>query len=375
MKETHVRYTRQMRIKETRLSPFFLSAIILLLIMNVGCSKEEDDVTEPPIVDVTSIKLSQTSVTLSPGETIELTATVLPENVADKSVTWSSSNSRVATVSNGTVTAVAIGSATITAQSGNIKEECSVVVNPYFVETAAGLNMKMIYVEGGEFMMGATSEQSSDAFDSELPVRRVRLDSYYICECEVTQEQWETVMGTTVVEQAVKAGYEYLELYGIGPDYPMYYVSWVEAKAFCQELSRMTGRTYSLPTEAQWEYAARCGKKTDGSKYSGGNSIDDVAWYWDNSGDTAHPVKTKRPNALGLYDMSGSVLEWCYDWYSSSYNANDTDNPTGPSTGVERVLRGGSWFTRARYCRVSHRSYETPDFGDYDYGFRVVVIP
>lgn len=243
-----------------------------------------------------------------------------------------------------------------------------------FVETAAGLNMKMVYVEGGDFLMGATSEQGSEGESDEQVIRRVRLDSYYIGECEVTQEQWAKVMGTSIQQQAGKSEIPFF--YGIDSDYPMYYVNWEEAQTFCQELSRMTGRTYCLPTEAQWEYAARGGKNADGTKYSGSWSIDAVAWYSDNSGSTTHPVKNKRANGLGLYDMSGNVLEWCSDRYSNSYNVNDTNNPTGPSSDPDqgRVLRGGGWHEDASSCRVSRRSGSAP--GDrYVFGFRVVALP
>ncbi len=242
-----------------------------------------------------------------------------------------------------------------------------------FVETAAGLNMKMVWVEGGEFLMGGTTEQGSDADDNEKPVRRVKLDSYYIGECEVTQAQWEKVMGTSIHQQASEAGY--LANYGAGPDYPMYYISWEEAQAFCSELSRLTERTYRLPTEAQWEYAARGGKKADGTKYSGSWSIDAVAWCSDNSGSSTHPVKSKQQNGLGLYDMSGNAWEWCSDWYGSTYNENDTNNPTGPSSDSYRVLRGGSWNYVARFCRVSSRRRLSPGSRLYDISFRVVVLP
>lgn len=241
-----------------------------------------------------------------------------------------------------------------------------------FVETALGLNMKMVYVQGGDFLMGATSEQGSDAENDEKTIRRVRLDSYYIGECEITQEQWEKVMGTSIYQQANKAG---ASVKATGPGYPMYYVSWEEAQAFCRELSRLTGRTYCLPTEAQWEYAARGGNKNEGTKYSGSWSIDAVAWYDGNSGSNVRPVKNKRANALGLYDMSGNVREWCVDWYSKSYNVNDTNNPTGASTGSSRVLRGGGWNNYARYCRVSYRYYNFPSSRFSDLGFRVVVLP
>lgn len=242
-----------------------------------------------------------------------------------------------------------------------------------FVETTAGLNMKMVWVEGGDFLMGGTSEQGSDVQDNEQVIRRVKLASYYIGECEVTQSQWAKVMGTSIQQQASKAGFS--ECKGIGPDYPLYYVSWEEAQAFCLELSRMTGRTYCLPTEAQWEYAARGGKNNDGSKYSGSWSVDAVAWYNDNSGSSTHPVKNKRANSLGLYDMSGNVWEWCSDWYNSNYNVNDTNNPTGPSSGATRVLRGGGWFSNSIGCRVSHRGINSPGYRNNFSGFRVVVLP
>lgn len=243
-----------------------------------------------------------------------------------------------------------------------------------FVETAVGLNMKMVYVDGGSFLMGATSEQGSDGRDNEKAIRRVSLDSYYIGECEVTQSQWSKVMGTSVVQQRDKVDKSW-PLRGEGPDYPMYYVSWEEAQAFCRELSLLTGRTYCLPTEAQWEYAARGGKNNDGTKYSGSWSADAVAWYENNSSSSTHPVKTKRPNSLGLYDMSGNVREWCSDWYGSSYNVNETSNPVGPSSGSSRVLRGGSCYYFAQFCRVSCRDYNSPGSRYYNSGFRVVVLP
>ncbi|MCQ2309412.1 MAG: formylglycine-generating enzyme family protein, partial [Bacteroidales bacterium] len=140
--------------------------------------------------------------------------------------------------------------------------------------------------------------------------------------------------------------------------------------------SQKTGKTYTLPTEAQWEYAARGGNKADGTKYAGSNMIDAVAWYYDNSGNSTHQVGTKRGNALGIYDMSGNVWEWCKDWYSSSYVSYDTNNPTGPSSGWSRVFRGGSWSLNARYCRVSSRFNNIPDYHrDSDLGFRVVLVP
>ncbi len=243
-----------------------------------------------------------------------------------------------------------------------------------FTEDAWGINMKMIWVEGGEFMMGCTSEQS-DCYDDEKNVRRVTVDGFYIGMLEVTQSQWEKVVGTSVYQQKNKGNPQW-SLNGVGPDYPMYYVSWDEAMEFCRLLSNKTGRTYTLPTEAQWEYAARGGNRADGTKYAGSNMVDAVAWYTDNSGSSTHPCGTKRANALGIYDMSGNVWEWCKDWYSSSYTNYDTNNPTGPSSGSGRVNRGGSWYNYfARDCRVATRNISTSSYRNFNLGFRVVVLP
>ena len=241
-----------------------------------------------------------------------------------------------------------------------------------YIETAFDLNMTMIWVEGGEFLMGCTSEQGNCDSD-EQNVRRVTVDGFYIGMLEVTQSQWEKVMGTSIYQQKSKTVYD--KTYGVGPDYPMYYVSWDEATEFCRLLSNKTGRTYTLPTEAQWEYAARGGKKAEGTKYAGSNVVDAVAWYTDNSGSTTHVCGSKRANALGIYDMSGNVWEWCKDWYASSYVSYDTNNPTGPSSGSHRVNRGGSWYNYASYCRVASRSFYAPSYCDSNLGFRVVCIP
>lgn len=243
-----------------------------------------------------------------------------------------------------------------------------------FTETIKGMSFDMVYVEGGTFQMGATSEQGRDYYSDEIPVHSVTLsDYYYIGKFEVTQGLWEEVMGTTIHEQRIKAGYS--STCGVGSDYPMYYVNWEEAQEFCKKLSQLTGKTYVLPTEAQWEYAARGGVKSRGYKYSGSNTIDDVAWYDDNSSNSTHPVGTKLPNELGLYDMSGNVWEWCSDWYASDYYYDSPQsNPTGPPTGSRRVLRGGSWSYDAWICRVSLRANNSPSTRGI-IGFRVVLLP
>lgn len=222
--------------------------------------------------------------------------------------------------------------------------------------------MEVVYVTGGEFEMGATEEQGDDARESEKPVRTVRLDSYYIGKYEVTQAQWQAVMGQ------LKHGLSYE--YGKGDDYPAYYVSWDDAQEFCKKLSEATGKKYVLPTEAQWEYAARGGNKSQHYKYAGSDDIDEVAWYGGGEFATAHPVGTKKANELGIYDMSGNVEEWCSDWYGK-YDENDTENPQGPAEGYasQRVHRGGCWWSSAYECRVSSRN------GGGMNGFRVVYLP
>ncbi len=240
-----------------------------------------------------------------------------------------------------------------------------------FTETIKGMSFDMVYVEGGTFQMGATSEQGGYYNSDEKPVHSVTLSDYYIGKFEVTQGLWEKVMGTTIHEQRIKAGYSSTN--GVGSDYPMYYVNWEEAQEFCTRLGQLTGKNYALPTEAQWEYAARGGVKSRGYKYSGSNTIGNVAWYDDNSSESTHPVGTKQPNELGIYDMSGNVWEWCSDWYGS-YSSESQSNPTGPSTGFRRVLRGGSWDYTARYCRVSYRSNNNPSARNYYNGFRFVLL-
>ncbi|MBR6720940.1 MAG: formylglycine-generating enzyme family protein [Alistipes sp.] len=249
-------------------------------------------------------------------------------------------------------------------------------VNQYYVENAGcGLNMKMIYVEGGTFQMGATPEQGSHAASDDRPVHSVTLDGYYIAECEVTQEQWQKIMGTTIYQQRDKANTMWTRaIEGNGPNYPMYFVSWHEAQKFCGILSEITGKTYMLPTEAQWEYAARGGNKSKGYKYSGSAYVEAVAWYDSNSGETSHPVKGKRANELGLYDMSGNVYEWCYDW-KGAYSSSSQSNPTGASLGENRVMRGGCWCAIADFCRVSFRDAYDPPYRESIIGFRVVCIP
>ena len=220
----------------------------------------------------------------------------------------------------------------------------------------------MVRVEGGTFTMGATAEQGGDAEADEKPAHQVTLSDYYIGKYEVTQAEWEAVMGKNPVE------------YDKGDNRPVQNVSWDDCQDFINKLNSLTGLNFSLPTEAQWEYAARGGNKSRGYKYSGSNEINAVGWCNTNSGKDTHPVGTKQANELGLYDMSGNVWEWCNDW-SGSYSSGSQTNPTGPARGSSRVIRGGSssWKGLARFCRVSHRDDSAPDVRDYDLGLRLAV--
>ncbi len=225
--------------------------------------------------------------------------------------------------------------------------------------SAGGVTFRMVRVEGGSFTMGATSEQGSEAYSNASPAHRVTLSTYYIGETEVTQALWEAVMGNN------PSNFK-------GANLPVEQVSWEGCQNFIRELNRMTGKRFRLPTEAEWEYAARGGNKSQGCKYSGSNAIDKVAWYIVNSGNKTHEVRTKSPNELSIYDMNGNVWEWCQDWYGS-YDASSQTNPSGPSTGSRRVCRGGSWFSSAGSCRVSYRNDSTPGYRGSILGLRLAL--
>ena len=228
-----------------------------------------------------------------------------------------------------------------------------------------GVSFNMVKVTGGTFQMGATSEQGS-YYSDERPVHQVTLSDYCMGETEVTQELWRAVMGNNP------------SYYSGSDNLPVEMGSWDDCQKFITKLNQLTGQNFRLPTEAEWEFAARGGNLSKGYKYAGSNQIDEVAWYYNNSSSKTHPVGTKTPNELGLYDMSGNVWEWCEDWYGS-YSSNNQTNPTGPSSGSYRVLRGGSWLDSAGYCRVSYRGdyfpscsyYSYPSFRYFYFGFRL----
>ena len=224
--------------------------------------------------------------------------------------------------------------------------------------TANGVSFTMVYVQGGTFTMGATSEQGSDAYDWEKPTHSVTLSSYMIGQTEVTQALWQAVMGNNPSRFTGDSRR------------PVEEVSWDDCQEFLRKLNSITGQKFRLPTEAEWEFAARGGNKSNHYKYSGSNTLGNVAWYEDNSGITTHPVGTKAANELGIYDMSGNVWEWCNDWYGN-YSSSSQTNPQGPSSGSYRVLRGGCWSSNTRDCRVSFRLIINPDYRDNGIGLRL----
>ena len=233
--------------------------------------------------------------------------------------------------------------------------------------TVNGITFTMVRVEGGTFMMGATAEQTG-AYNFEKPAHQVTLSTYYIGQTEVTQALWKAVMGETPTTDDDQWGPEI----GLGDNYPAYNISYNDVLSFISKLNSLTGRTFRMPTEAEWEYAARGGNKSKGYLYSGGNTLDNVGWYYENSSSKTHPVAQKAANELGLYDMSGNVEEWCSDWYGS-YSSSSQTNPTGPSTGSYRVLRGGGWLNFATRCRVAYRNYFSPSYRVNFYGVRLAL--
>ena len=231
--------------------------------------------------------------------------------------------------------------------------------NALTIPVKNGINIEMVKVEAGSFNMGATPEMENP-WEDEKPVHRVTLtNDYYIGKYEVTQALWQAVMGKN-------------PSWFKGNDLPVELVSWNDCQDFISKLNAMTGKRFRLPTEAEWEYAARGGKKSRGYQYSGSNTLGDVAWYSDNSGSKTRAVGTKQPNELGIYDMAGNVDEWCQDWYVS-YSSSPQTNPTGAASGSVRVSRGGSWDFSARGCRSSYRRGNTPDFRNGDQGLRLVL--
>jgi formylglycine-generating enzyme required for sulfatase activity len=233
-----------------------------------------------------------------------------------------------------------------------------------------GVAFQMVDVEGGTFKMGVDSAAVlvGSADIDELPAHDVTVSSFSIAETEVTQELWQAVMGTNPSN------------FADDPKRPVEQVSWEDCQMFITRLNELTGKNFRLPTEAEWEFAARGGNLGNGTLYSGGEIIEDVAWYFTNSYAVGsedpnygtHVVATKQANELGLYDMSGNVFEWCSDWYGA-YDEQPQTDPAGPEMGARRIIRGGSWYSINRYCRITSRNSEAPTNKGYNLGFRLAL--
>ena len=271
------------------------------------------------------------TISISEGQTASITGTLASNAVASSNTSgYSSSSSSMASGSN--------------AISIPVKD---------------GISIDMVKVEAGTFMMGATSEMKHPSSD-EKPVHQVTLtNDYYMGKYEVTQALWQAVMGSN------PSNFK-------GDNLPVETVNWNDCQEFISKLNSLTGRKFRLPTEAEWEYAARGGKKSRGYQYSGSRKISDVAWYEGNSRSKTHPVGRKQANELGIYDMSGNVWEWCSDWYGS-YSSSSQTNPMGSDSGAKRVRRGGSWCHIARICRSSYRSGDAPDCRGLYLGLRLAL--
>jgi len=217
----------------------------------------------------------------------------------------------------------------------------------------------MVFVHGGSFKMGSEDSDSTAEYD-EKPAHEVVLSSFYISRYEVTQELWHEVMGNNPSEN-------------LGDRMPVESVSWDDCQMFISKLNEITGLKFRLPTEAEWEYAARGGNASKGYKYAGSDSLDAVGWSLSIEGDAVlHEVGEKEPNELGLYDMSGNVQEWCSDWHAP-YQKSLLKNPTGPKTGEYRITRGGHWETDGQHCTVSYRNPVPPDDVSHSLGLRLAT--
>lgn len=224
-----------------------------------------------------------------------------------------------------------------------------------------GVSFVMISVEGGIFMMGA-KDSDEDAYSEEYPRHKVTLNSYKIAQTEVTQALWQAVMGSNPSRLKNNS------------QCPVENVSWNDCQTFIRKINQLTGKKFRLPTEAEWEFAARGGRHGSDSYTVAGcnNDIDESAWYEDNSGGRTHPVGTKEINELYLYDMSGNVSEWCQDWFKG-YGSSASVNPTGPTTGTERIVRGGSFESDYQDCRITSRDFEEPDEKEVTIGLRLAL--
>jgi formylglycine-generating enzyme required for sulfatase activity len=367
----------------------FLTVLIGILISSAiifySCEEEEDTSTSPDTsseqkAPVAAFIADKTSITA--GSSVDFTDQ--SEN-SPSSWSWNFGDGNTSTKQNPTHTYNSEGTYTVSLTATNDADSDTETKTDYITVNSSGTsgnaNIEMVTVNGGTFDMGCTSKQNICHSD-ENPVHTVTVDGFKISKYEITNQQYADFMnaigassdgsysGTEYLDmddgdcQIEYSGGQFVPVSGKG-NYPGLEVTWHGAKAFCQHYG---GR---LPTEAEWEFAARGGNSANATLYAGSDNIGDVAWYSGNASGTPHEVGTKSPNELGIYDMSGNVWEWCSDWYGSDYySSSPQNNPQGPSSGSYRVLRGGGWGGSAEYCRVADRLYDDPGNCYADYGFR-----
>jgi len=354
----------------------FLAVALLLIAATAACGGEYEHV----YASTTDLAISPTTMVLFIDETDSLTVNTGPLNAVIQSVAWTSSNNNVATVLDGIVTAITAGTAIITFTVSDINHntiEATSIVTVYHP-----IERDFVKVEGGTFKMGCSDDECGEPItNNEEPHRDVTLSDFRISIYTVTQAQWKFIMGGNNPS------------YTIGDNLPVEQVSWEHIvgtlgasmiingmtyyeDGFVYKFNQLTGgRKYRLPTEAEWEYAARGGKESKEYKYSGSNNADEVAWHAENSGDKIHPVGMKKHNELGIYDMSGNVSEWVWDFYRNTYPGYAETDPKGPLTnnGAGNVARGGNWNSVSRAARVSYRVAAPPKSEFPTYGFRLVM--
>ncbi len=358
----------------------WLIVIVAIVLLN-ACKKDKIDINETITVKTTEITNIGTT-TAETGGVISYNGT---EEITDKGICYSETPSPTTTAKNNIIHQ-GKGKEVFSCNLTGLKEETKYYVRAYAVSskfTVYGDELSFttkkddsrVFVAGGTFLMGSPDDIG---LPTEHPQHEVTLNDFYISKYEISNAQFANFLNANgnLLEEGVpyiniqahlceieetdgkfkpKAGKE---------NFPVSFVNWYGAKAYCQWVG---GR---LPTEAEWEYVARGGCKSKGYIYSGSNTIDDIAWYNNNSENSSHQVGTKQPNELGVYDMSGNQFEWCNDWFSD-YNAEAQYNPQGAANGTMKILRGGSWNYISSYCKVAFRSYYKASMGLVNYGFRV----
>lgn len=312
-----------------------------------------------------SITLNRDYLTMDVNEVITLGVELTPSSIDGVPLVWKSTNESVASVNDGKITAKAPGLCEIIVSYRDKEASCQIAVLKKV--DVNGVSFSMMPVKGGVFMMGSTMTQIGSNVN-EKPQHEVTLSDYMIGVTEVTQELWQAVMGYT-------PGH-----FKGHPKRPVENVTWTDCETFINALNERTGLNFHLPTEAQWEYAARGGSRSEGYKFAGSDSIKQVAWYVNNSANLGsdspdygtHDVATKSPNELNIFDMCGNVNEWCYDWYST-YTSDPLTDPVGPATGGFKVFRGGSWADKAANCRNTFRYPQAVSYRSDRIGLRLAL--